>query len=89
MPSRRVVLSRNEINSKPFTNIGEPIHVKEWLNEMWIVLYTYGNSLEMVLVLVSNLSFVAFLSSLNGFIYRRGCPDNIVSGNASNFQSKI
>ena len=43
----------------------------------------------MELDLVSNRSFVAFLSSLNEFIYRRGFPVNIVSGNATNFKSKI
>ena len=43
----------------------------------------------MVLNLVSNHSPVAFFPSLNRFIYRSGCPDNIISGNATNLKSKI
>ena len=57
--------------------------------KMWIVLYVYGSSREMVLGLVSNLNYVVFLCiKFEPMYFSERCPDNIILGNGTNFKAE-
>ncbi|XP_057294586.1 uncharacterized protein LOC130623107 [Hydractinia symbiolongicarpus] len=51
----------------------------------WIVLFTCAASQGIVLDLVSDMSADSFIWSLELFLSRRGCPNDIISDNGRNF----
>ena len=93
-------LTRLRLNDvRPFVVVGVdlcgPLFLKnvfdsnsDELYKGWIVLYTCAASRGVILDLVPNPSSIAFRRSLSRFVSRRGCPDDVISDNGSNFAAK-
>lgn len=83
-------------DSRPFAVVGVdlcgPIFVKNvyfdgygGMFKTWVVLYTCAASRGIVLDVVKDQSAETFIKSFCRFVSRRGCPDEVVSDNGSNF----
>ena len=83
-------------NSRPFAVAGVdlfgPLFVKnvysgdlKVMHKAWVGLYTCAASRSVVLDLMRDPSARSFIESFRRFVARRGCPDNVISDNGSNF----
>ncbi|VDM94746.1 unnamed protein product, partial [Onchocerca ochengi] len=86
LPENRVT------RSKTFAHVGldylGPLSVKidSGLTKRWVALFTCFTTRALHLELVENLSAECFLHIFRRFIARRGCPESVLSDNASQFQ---
>ena len=55
------------------------------MHKAWVTLYTCASTRNIILDLIPSLSANSLKSSLKRLISRRGCPDNVISDNGSNF----
>ena len=84
-------------DNHPFETTGVdnfgPLYVKEVFpnrNRMfkaWVALYTCASSRAILLDLVPDIGSTSFIRSFRRMIARRGCPNNVISDNGSNFVS--
>ena len=57
------------------------------MHKAWVTLYICTASRTICLDLVPNMNSASFIRSFKWFILRYGCPDNVISGDGSNFVS--
>lgn len=84
-------------DNHPFSTTGVdnfgPLYVKEVfpnrnrLFKAWVALYTCASSRAILLDLVPDIGSTSFIRSFRRMIARRGCPNNVISDNGSNFIS--
>ena len=84
-------------DNHPFSTTGVdnfgPLYVKEVfpnrnrLYKAWVALYTCASSRAILLDLVPDIGSTSFIRSFRRMIARRGCPNNVISDNGSNFIS--
>ena len=83
-------------NSNAFTTTGidnfGPLYVRDTCDrenttmyKVWATLYTCASSRAILIDLVPSLSSSAFVNSFRRFVSRRGCPENVISDNGTNF----
>uniref|UniRef100_A0A8R1XYB1 Integrase catalytic domain-containing protein n=1 Tax=Onchocerca volvulus TaxID=6282 RepID=A0A8R1XYB1_ONCVO len=86
LPENRVIRSRT------FAHVGldymGPLSVKidSGLTKRWVALFTCFTTRAVHLEIAENLSAECFLHIFRRFIARRGCPESVLSDNASQFQ---
>ncbi|VBB35409.1 unnamed protein product, partial [Acanthocheilonema viteae] len=86
LPENRVTRSRTSAHVG--LDYMGPLSVKidSGLTKRWVALFTCFTTRAVHLELVENLSAECFLHIFRRFIARRGCPESILSDNASQFQ---
>ena len=83
-------------DSRPFFTTGidnfGPVYVRniyfvenDTMHKAWVTLYTCAASRAICLDVVPSCSAASFINSFKRIISRRGCPDNVISDNAGNF----
>ena len=55
------------------------------IHKAWVTLYTFASTRNIILELIPSSSANSLKKSLKRFINRRGCLDNVISDNGSNF----
>jgi len=82
-------------DTRPFYTTGVdnfgPVYLRNVFNDSgetfkaWVTLYTCASTRAILLDLVPKIDAESFIRSLSRMIARRGCPNNIISDNGTNF----